>query len=212
MSKPLPVSIGQIFDRWTVIKGPIKRSSASRLYYYKCRCVCGYTSDVGSHALVHGLSKSCGCLTREAFVERLYTHGRSKTLEHVSWASMKSRCSNKNFDCYKKYGARGIRVCKRWTKFENFYADMGPRPSVDHSLDRVDNSGDYEPGNCRWATREQQARNRRSNINISAFGETLCLSEWCRRLGVSFFMARKRIKQGMEPILALTKPSTRKTK
>lgn len=101
------------------------------------------------------------------------------------WKRMRYRCNNQRSPDYHLYGARGIRVCDRWASFANFYADMGPRPSPKHTLDRIDNGGDYEPGNCRWATPVEQARNRRGNRALSCCGETLLLTEWAARLGLS---------------------------
>jgi hypothetical protein len=109
----------------------------------------------------------------------------SKTArERATWSAMKARCSNPKLRCYKSYGGRGIKVCARWLEsFANFYADMGPRPDG-MSLDRIDNDGDYEPGNCRWATQLQQARNQRSNVVLEHNGERKTVSEWAQILGV----------------------------
>lgn len=103
----------------------------------------------------------------------LLTHGKSKTPEYIAWQSMKGRCLNEKDMVFKYYGARGIMVCERWTVFENFYADMGPRPEG-HTLDRIDNEGHYEPGNCRWATWTEQSLNKRVYSNSKSGVTGVC--------------------------------------
>lgn len=112
------------------------------------------------------------------------THGGSRTLEYGLWNAMKSRCYNPAVACYPDYGGRGIQVCDVWRHdFGAFMRDMGPRPSLNHSVERLDNDGHYEPSNCRWATRQEQANNTRWNRRITAFGRTLTLTQWSRELG-----------------------------
>lgn len=115
--------------------------------------------------------------------------------EYVAWVSMKTRCHNPRSLNYRGYGSRGIKVCVRWLhSFANFLADMGPRPSKLHSLDRIDNDGNYNPGNCRWATHVEQQQNTRNNRRLTYNGETLCLSEWARRLGIGRTSLRCRLR------------------
>jgi hypothetical protein len=96
----------------------------------------------------------------------------SHTVEHNTWLEMRRRCEDPRRNSYPSHGARGIKVCERWQSFENFFADMGPRPGDEFSIDRIDNDGNYEPGNCRWATRYQQAFNTSRNLIVTAFGKT----------------------------------------
>lgn len=130
----------------------------------------------------------------------------SKTQLFGVWAMMLSRCSNKNVKAYKDYGGRGISVCDRWQFFENFYADMGDRPTPNHQIDRIDNDGPYSPENCQWALREQQAKNKRNNRFITANGESLHLAEWARRLGCNPSAILARLATGMPEDEAVTKP------
>lgn len=118
------------------------------------------------------------------------------TPEYRCWDRMLTRCSNKNDKSYKNYGARGISVCERWHKLANFIADMGPRPSRKHTIDRIDNDGNYEPGNCRWATRLEQGSNKRTNRFLNIGGLRMTLTEASRRFSISEATVRQRLKRG----------------
>ncbi len=117
--------------------------------------------------------------------EHLITHGMSKSSEHTIWRKIKNRCFCVTNDSYQNYGGRGITMCQRWAdSFENFYHDMGPRPSKEHSIDRIDNNGNYSPENCRWATRKEQNSNSRRNNFVEFRGERLTITEWSNRLNI----------------------------
>jgi hypothetical protein len=155
--------IGDVFHRLTIIDTAeaFKRSGTRFL----CRCECGNERVVKQSHLRAETIKSCGCLISEITAKRNASHGKSKTRIYNIWASMKARCFNPKKDKYKYYGGRGVTVCERWrNSFENFLADMGEPPSARHSIDRINNDGNYEPSNCRWATPLEQAHNKR-NIN-----------------------------------------------
>lgn len=175
---------------------------------WECLCDCGVTCSVSATQLATGKTRSCGCLQREAagrIASGRSTHGMAKTPEHRAWMSMRKRCLLQTGHNYHLYGGRGITVCDRWLEsFENFYADMGPRPSAQHSLDRIDNNGNYEPGNCRWATPKEQARNRRSNVYLTYNGKTQSPAEWSQELGLSLVVLSKRISYGWSAERALT--------
>ncbi len=147
----------------------------------------------------NGYTQSCGCL-RSAGNRR--THGQSQvnhskpTRTYVAWLNMKARCDNTKHTGFHNYGGRGIRYCERWLSFEAFHADMGDCPA-NGTLEREDNSGNYEPGNCRWATHREQCVNKRTNRYIEFNGETLAMSQWADRLHLPYMTLFHRLKRGM---------------
>jgi hypothetical protein len=148
-------------------------------------CDCGAEKIVHSGHLFSGQSKSCGCLRDELSSKKHRKHGAWKNLEYRTWQGMKSRCRDTGNKDYPNYGGVGITVCNKWiNSFENFIADMGPRPPGKHSIERINNSAGYSPENCRWATRKEQAENRKSNQYVVLEGKTLTVAEAARCLGL----------------------------
>jgi len=132
---------------------------------WKCICDCGGTSVSNTSDLKSGHSSSCGCVRKERHLKAITTHGMTHSSEFYTWNHMKNRCTNPNSDDYKYYGERGISVCVRWlNSFENFFSDMGYKPTPQHTIERKNNDGNYEPSNCVWATMAEQNKNRRMNI------------------------------------------------
>ena len=129
-----------------------------------------------------------------------------KSPEHRAWTAMLGRCQNTLDQRYKNYGGRGITVCERWESFRNFLMDMGLRPDPTHSLDRINNDGNYEPGNCRWTDQKTQCRNMRRNIRITFNGITLCATDWAARLGFPSHVIIHRINSGWSEEKSLTTP------
>lgn len=176
---------GQKFGRLLVI-GPCERRRVWGIskIYWKARCDCGNVGFYYGDYLRNGDTKSCGCLHQEVRSKMNRTHGLSATPTFRIWCDMRRRCTNAKRRAFRRYGGRGIRVCDRWLKFENFVEDMGLRPRG-MSLDRIDNNGNYEPSNCRWATRKQQTLNSPTTRWIEFGGERLCLTDWARKLGMT---------------------------
>jgi hypothetical protein len=188
---------------------PIKHIGAinkSGHRYWECLCECGNTKIVSQSNLRSGAVLSCGCLQKERAALAKKTHGSSGTSTYETWCSMKKRCSNKASKDWAQYGGRGIAVCSRWQDFALFLTDMGDKPA-NMTLDRINPDGNYEPENCRWATIIEQARNKRTNVKITAFGKTKTLPEWSEEMGIHYKCLAKRIRSGWPPEKALTLPS-----
>ena len=178
---------------------------------FKCDCGSMHTGLLAS--VRNGSTSSCGCFNREMAAKRQFKHGHAvhgtqRTSEYTTWQHMIKRCTNPNTKGYSNYGGRGIKVCERWLhSFENFLADMGPKPSPAHSIDRYpDNNGNYEPKNCRWATRTEQSFNKRTNRLIQHNGETLPLSVWAGRTGMKRETIADRLAHGWTISDTLTIP------
>lgn len=177
----------QKFGRLSVI-GEAGRTKTKNVIW-ECLCECSNIVNVASSHLVSGHTNSCGCYKRQRVLGGITKHGQSMvgkvTSEYKTWSHIKSRCCTKTDAKYPDYGGRGIMVCDRWLEsFENFFADMGKKPSPKHSLDRIDNDGNYEPSNCRWGTVEQQSRNKRSNVWLEYKGEKMIMADWAKRLNI----------------------------
>lgn len=175
-SNSAKIALGARFSRLTVIRrhgserSHDKRTSNA---LWLCRCDCGQLVTASSWKLSSGYKKSCGC----AFTEAVTTHGRSRTREYRIWIGMRQRCENPNHESWPNYGGRGIAVCERWAKFENFLSDMGIAPTRGHTLDRKDANGRYSPSNCQWALRVTQARNTRRNKVVVIDGQEIGLTD-----------------------------------
>ena len=174
---------------------------------WRFRCDCGYVIEVLASSVRRGNTKSCGCIRREGGPKNR-KHGMSSSNIYNAWHKMLMRCINPTLKAYPYYGGRGITICERWHKFENFYADMGPRPSPQHSIERIDNDGNYCPENCKWITRAEQNANKRNNIVVEWGGEKMCLAEAARRIGIGYTTLKRRIVELKWPTeRALTEPA-----
>ena len=195
---------GAIVGRLTLLKAdpasPPKRKRWITL------CSCGSEKSVAARHLRVGATKSCGCLLAENKTGE--THGLSHVPEYKIWDGMICRCTQPSQESWKDYGGRGIKVCDRWrNSFEAFYADLGPRPSSIHCIERNDNDGNYEPCNCRWATRKEECRNRRSSKRITIKGVTKTLVEWTEVYNIAYKPVLLRInRRGWDPEVALSTP------
>lgn len=195
----MSVKVGDQFGAWLVLK--------DLGYKSKYRCICTSCQkaiqDIRSYDLTSGKSLMCkSCATS--------SNKTDKPIEYHSWAAMMQRCHNPNCKDYPNYGGRGIKVCDIWRdSFETFYMMVGPRPAPHYTIERIDTEGDYEPGNVRWATRAEQTRNQRNNVNLTINGETKTVSEWSEHpdCTVSKFTIYKRLNRGWDPERAVFEKS-----
>lgn len=201
------VKPGQVFGRLKVLKKYRRRYSKNLNWFCLCECVCGNKTSMYLYSLLKGVSKSCGCLNKELARSRAFRHGHhvgnKASGTYRSWQGMFPRCYNLKSPAYKNYGGRGIVVCARWSKFENFLSDMGERPKG-LTLDRRDNDKGYNPSNCHWATKSEQAVNRRTSRKLVFKGEVLSVVEWSIRTGIKEGCITKRLNMGWSAEETLT--------
>lgn len=214
--------VPETFGRLTTLGPKFKMTQAkdSRRHYVVCMCTCGEICVKQCRFIESGKTQSCGCLLIERIKETQTTHGhavkgKERSPELDAYYNMLARCNNPNRDDWPDYGGRGICVFPGWDcdgGFSVWLAYMGPRPSKRHSVDRFpDPNGNYEPGNVRWATVEQQANNKRSNRYLEFQGKTQSMADWARETGIRAGTIKDRLKAGWSVEKALTLPSGQKT-
>jgi hypothetical protein len=200
---------GDKFNRLTILS-IYKERRKPRKILCDVICECGKVKAQTLGHVVSGEVKSCGCLYVTRWEERKEETPNTKTKEGKSWLGMKNRCMNEKTPAYKNYGGRGITVCEEWkNSFKKFFEDMGKAPTLQHSIDRMDNNGNYCKENCRWATPAEQSQNRRNNISISLLGEIHTLSSWARLLGMPYYLVHSRVSHGWPISEALFLPRGR---
>jgi hypothetical protein len=198
--------LGLRFERLVVIsRAPSDKNGNAK---WNCQCDCGNTTVTSGFTLRNGEAKSCGCLTTDQLKQRVTTHGQARTVEYRCWAGMIQRCDNPKNVKYHRYGGRGIRVCPQWYNFEVFYADMGPRPSSMHSIERRDGNGNYEPKNCYWATIFEQNNNTAQNRIVTYRGQEMTLKKALEMspIGIDRGTASGRLNRGWPADDALDTP------
>lgn len=192
-------------------KGKTKRNQAVWLF----RCIadgCGKEIELPSHQARNGNNKSCGCMANKLKSASKIKHGVANSSVYGSYRAMLHRCYNTENSMYHRYGGRGIKVCSRWLGDQgpaNFLADMGEKPSPKHTIERINNDGDYSPDNCRWATMAEQADNRCTTNHVTVDGKTLSPTAWDRNLGNGLNIVGDRIRRGWDHEAAVTKPVAR---
>lgn len=205
------VSTGQVFGRLTIINdGIIKFGKTSKVL---CRCICGVEKLISTVKMSTGITSSCGCLVKERMSKATLTHGDHGGPIYRVWRGIKTRCENKNSKDFKRYGGRGIKVCQQWSESYEIFKGwaLGNSYSDGLEIDRINNDGDYEPGNCRFVNSLRNQNNKSTNVLLTAFGETKSMSDWHRdqRCVVSYQTLTKRIKSGLfSHESAITKVST----
>lgn len=198
---------GQRFHRLVVISRAPGYPGGSKGARWHCVCDCGNKTISGGTQLRNGDTKSCGCHARQFLGKPHYKHGQHKHKLYIAWTSIKQRCLNPKNPVYPFYGGRGITICDEWlNNYPAFVAYMGTAPTDKHTVDRIDNNGNYEPGNVRWATRSEQVRNTRYTQMITHDGRTQCFADWVKESGIPHATLHYRIFKAHWPMdKALTK-------
>ena len=202
---------GNTFGRLTAVK---RSKNAGKRVTWLCACSCGKQAVVYASKLRNGHTQSCGCFQVERASAANKRHGHSTypnggraTKEYQAWSNMLRRCYSQTNKHFADYGGRGIAVCDDWQRsFEAFLRDVGPAPSPRHSIDRIDNNADYSPPNCRWASPQEQARNKRNSVTLDFRGETRLMCEWASVVGISAKRISARLKRGWSVEKTLTTP------
>lgn len=211
LKKIITINIGDKFNRLTVIELIPHVKGKAKEYILKCDC--GNIVICKKNHIYSGNTQSCGCLGKERRKESCTSHGLTYSREYLTWQNMKKRTGDENNEAYKNYGGRGITICDRWlNSFENFLKDMGMKPSPKHTIERVDNDGNYTPENCKWGTRKEQMNNMRKNHKITYNGKTQNLNQWSEETGMPARDIRYRLHHGWtveETFKIPLKPSNR---
>lgn len=199
--------IGKTISNFTIVE--LAAPDSGRIMW-RCRCSCGNERVLRQTALLQGRPRQCSSCHIQQIGAGNKRHGHSvgyhRSPEHRVWSNMCNRCHNPNNPKYPRYGGRGISVCERWLDFANFLADMGLRPSAQHTIERKNNNGDYEPGNCCWATWKQQARNTSRCLYLEFAGKRQTATEWSAETGIGYPLLLWRIHKGWGTERALTTP------
>lgn len=203
--------VGNRYGRLTVTSYSHSRKTLSgATAMWNCACDCGASVVACGVSLRVGETSSCGCLRRDVLASVNTKHGMAKRSRrhplYQLWKGMRARCNNPGHSSYNRYGGRGIKVCERWSEFSNFVSDMGRRPSQRHSVDRINGMGNYEPGNCRWATPKEQSRNSRKMRRVVIGGKDYLLADVCAEHGVGIRLVAGRLRRGWSLDDALSKP------
>lgn len=194
MEKSYVLAQGDRFGRLTVIERDYQKSNHDT--WWRCKCDCGNILSVRTSHLIHGKTKSCGCIRIERIVSLNKKHGQSGKSIHNVWMTIIARCDNPRSSIYERYGGRSITYCKEWAEFSVFYEwalANGYKEGL--TLDRINNDGNYEPNNCRWVDMKAQSRNRSNTLYVDFRGERASLSEFCERMGMPYNQVRQRIKK-----------------
>ncbi len=195
------------YGKLTVLEEVSELRYGKKRKVFKCLCACGNHATPLVESVKSGNTQSCGCGNAR---HTKYKHGLVGTPEYQAWAGMVSRTTNPHNVRFARYGGRGIKICEQWRHSpETFYANMGPRPSPKHTIERVNNDGDYAPDNCIWALKSAQNRNHSGNHWVTFKGERLCLMDWALRTGINFGTLRGRLVRGWSVEMALTIPVNR---
>lgn len=205
---------GREFEECVVIKRSDKLSKDGKKIFWECECKCGNTFTARGSDIRSGNTKSCGCLVKKKARTRKGAHGQRNSRIYTIWNNMKLRCYNKNQNNYFNYGGRGIKICDEWkndfTTFYNWAIENGYSDEL--SIERINNDGDYEPSNCKWANLHEQARNKRNNRFLEHDGKKMIAPDWSKVTGIPEKIIYDRMTKGWDDERVLTQPIGKSTK